>query len=60
MHSFHLCVNHDLSNSRERLTTGKKISKAEDNAGCSIATKLKSRVAGLEQSLQNVGDANST
>ncbi|MBO6793913.1 MAG: flagellin [Balneolaceae bacterium] len=53
-------VNRDLANSRERLTTGKKINKAEDNAaGYSIATKLKSRAAGLEQSLQNVGDAKS-
>jgi len=53
-------VNRDLSNSRERLTTGRKINKAEDNAaGYSIATKLRSRVAGLEQSLQNVGDAKS-
>ncbi|MCR9133221.1 MAG: flagellin [bacterium] len=53
-------VNRDLANSRERLTTGKQINKAEDNAaGYSIATKLKSRVAGLEQSLQNVGDAKS-
>ncbi len=53
-------VNRDLGNSRERLTTGKKINKAEDNAaGYSIATKLRSRVAGLEQSLQNVGDAKS-
>ncbi|MBO6793911.1 MAG: flagellin [Balneolaceae bacterium] len=53
-------VNRDLSNSRERLTTGKKINKAEDNAaGYSIATKLKSRAAGLEQSLSNVGDAKS-
>ena len=53
-------VNRDLANSRERLTTGLKINKAEDNAaGYSISTKLKSRVAGLEQSLQNVGDAKS-
>ena len=53
-------VNRDLAGSRERMTTGKKINKAEDNAaGYSIATKLKSRVAGLEQSLQNVGDAKS-
>ncbi len=53
-------VNRDLSNSRERLTTGRQINKAEDNAaGYSISTKLKSRVAGLEQSLQNVGDAKS-
>ena len=53
-------VNRDLANSQERLTTGKKINKAEDDAaGYSIATKLKSRIAGLEQSLQNVGDAKS-
>lgn len=53
-------VNRDLANSRERLTTGLQINKAEDNAaGYSIATKLNSRVAGLEQSLQNVGDAKS-
>jgi flagellin len=53
-------VNRDLANSQERLTTGKKINKAEDDAaGYSIATKLKSRAAGLEQSLQNVGDAKS-
>ena len=53
-------VNRDLSNSRERLTTGKRINKAEDDAaGYSIATKLKSRTAGLEQSLQNVSDAKS-
>tara|TARA_Y100001935_G_scaffold217449_1_gene189789 strand:+ start:248848 stop:249699 length:852 start_codon:yes stop_codon:yes gene_type:complete len=42
------------------MSTGLKINKAEDDAaGYSIATKLKSRVAGLEQSLQNVGDAKS-
>ena len=29
----------------------------DDAAGFAIATKLKSRVAGLEQALQNVGDA---
>ena len=53
-------VNRDLAKSRERLTTGLQINKAEDNAaGYSISTKLKSRVAGLEQSLQNVGDAKS-
>ncbi len=53
-------VNRDLANSRERLTTGLQINKAEDNAaGYSISTKLKSRVVGLEQSLQNVGDAKS-
>ena len=53
-------INRDLANSRERLTTGSNINRAEDDAaGYSIATKLKSRVAGLEQSLQNVGDAKS-
>ncbi|WP_421774931.1 flagellin [Gracilimonas sp.] len=53
-------VNRDLADSRMRMSTGLKINKAEDNAaGYSIATKLKSRTAGLEQSLQNVGDAKS-
>ncbi|MBO6536411.1 MAG: flagellin [Balneolaceae bacterium] len=53
-------INRSLANSQERLTTGSKINRAEDNAaGYSIATKLKSRVAGLEQSLQNVSDAKS-
>ncbi len=53
-------INRDLANSRERLTTGSNINRAEDDAaGYSIATKLRSRVAGLEQSLQNVSDAKS-
>lgn len=53
-------INRDLSNSQERLTTGKKINRAEDDAaGYSIASKLKSRIAGLDQSLQNVSDAKS-
>jgi flagellin len=53
-------VNRDLADSRMRMSTGLKINKAEDDAaGYSIASKLKSRVAGLEQSLQNVGDAKS-
>jgi flagellin len=53
-------VNRSLSDSRMRMSTGLKINKAEDNAaGYSIATKLKSRITGLEQSLQNVGDAKS-
>ncbi|MTI86441.1 MAG: flagellin, partial [Balneolaceae bacterium] len=51
-------VNRELGDSRMRMSTGLKINKAEDDAaGYSIATKLRSRVAGLEQSLQNVGDA---
>ncbi|MEO1023809.1 MAG: flagellin [Bacteroidota bacterium] len=53
-------VNRDLAESRMRLSTGLKINKAEDDAaGYSIATKLKSRVAGLDQAMQNVGDAKS-
>jgi flagellin len=53
-------VNRDLADSRMRMSTGLKINRAEDNAaGYSIATKLRSRTAGLEQSLQNVGDAKS-
>ena len=53
-------INRDLANSQERLTTGKKINRAEDDAaGYLIATKLKSRIAGLDQSLQNVSDAKS-
>jgi flagellin len=53
-------INRDLSDSRLRLSTGLKINSAADNAaGYSIATKLKSRIAGLEQALTNVGDAKS-
>jgi flagellin len=53
-------INRDLGESRLRLSTGSKINNAEDDAaGFAIATKLKSRVAGLEQALQNVSDAKS-
>ena len=53
-------INKDLGDSRLKLSTGFKINNAEDDAaGFAIATKLKSRVAGLEQALQNVGDAKS-
>ena len=53
-------INKDLGESRLKLSTGFKINNAEDDAaGFAIATKLKSRVAGLEQALQNVGDAKS-
>ena len=53
-------INRDLGDSRLRLSTGFKINSAEDDAaGFAIATKLKSRVAGLEQALQNVSDAKS-
>jgi flagellin len=53
-------VNRDLELSRNKQVTGKQINKSEDDAaGYSIATKLKSRVVGLEQSLQNIADAKS-
>lgn len=53
-------INRDLANNQLRLSTGLRINRAEDDAaGYSIGTKLRSRVAGLEQALQNVGDAKS-
>ena len=53
-------INKELGDSRLKLSTGFKLNKAEDDAaGFAIATKLKSRVAGLEQGLQNVSDAKS-
>ena len=53
-------INAELGNSRLKLSTGYKINNAEDDsAGFAIATKLRSRIAGLEQSLQNVSDAKS-
>jgi flagellin len=53
-------INSDLGDSRLKLSTGKRINSAEDDsAGYAIATKLNSRVKGLEQALQNVSDAKS-
>lgn len=53
-------VNKNLAENQMRLSTGLRINRAEDDAaGYSIATKLNSRVAGLEQALANVGDAKS-
>jgi flagellin len=53
-------INRDLAESQLRMSTGLRINSAEDDAaGYSIATKLNSRVAALEQSLRNVGDAKS-
>jgi flagellin len=53
-------INRDLSDNQLKLSTGLRINRAEDDAaGYSIATKLNSRVAGLEQAMQNVGDAKS-
>ena len=53
-------INSELGDSRLKLSTGKRINSAEDNsAEYAIATKLNSRVKGLEQALQNVSDAKS-
>ena len=53
-------INAELGNSRLKLSTGYKINNAEDDsAGFAIATKLRSRIVGLEQALQNVSDAKS-
>ena len=53
-------INSELGDSRLKLSTGKRINSAEDNsAGYAIATKLNSRVKGLEQAVQNVSDAKS-
>jgi flagellin len=53
-------INKDLSENQLRLSTGLRINRAEDDAaGYSIATKLDSRIAGLDQALRNVGDAKS-
>jgi len=53
-------INSELGDSRLKLSTGYKINKSEDDsAGFAIATKLRSRITGLEQALQNVSDAKS-
>lgn len=53
-------INRDLGETQLRLSTGLRINRAEDDAaGFSIASKLGSRIAGLEQGLQNTGDAKS-
>ncbi|TNE68910.1 flagellin [bacterium] len=53
-------INKRLGNTQLRLSTGLRINKAEDDAaGFSIAAKLSSRIAGLEQALQNTGDSKS-
>jgi flagellin len=53
-------INKRLAETQLRLSTGKRINKAEDDAaGFSIAAKLSSRIAGLDQALKNTGDAKS-
>ena len=53
-------INDKLANVQLQLSTGKRINKAEDDAaGFSIAAKLSSRISGMNQALQNIGDAKS-
>lgn len=53
-------INKQLGITQLQLSTGFRINKAEDDAaGFSIAAKLSSRLAGLEQALANTGDAKS-
>lgn len=53
-------INKQMAENQLRMSTGKRINRAEDDsAGFSIATKLRSRVGGLNQAMQNVGDAKS-
>lgn len=53
-------INRDLGETQLRLSTGLQINRAEDDAaGFSIASRLGARIEGLEQGLQNTGDAKS-
>jgi flagellin len=53
-------INRNLAKTQLRLSTGLRINRAEDDAaGFSLAAKLSSRIAGLEQALANTGDAKS-
>lgn len=53
-------TNRRLANTQLRLATALRVNKAEDDAASfSIGAKLSSRIAGLEQALQNASDAKS-
>ena len=53
-------INKQMAENQMKMSTGKRINRAEDDsAGFSIATKLRSRIGGLNQAMQNVGDAKS-
>jgi len=50
--------NRQLSTAMERLSTGKRInSAADDAAGLSISSKMESQVRGLQMSVKNANDA---
>jgi len=53
-------INQELSQNQLELSTGLRINSAKDDAaGFSIASKLKAKLAGMNQANQNIGDAQS-
>ena len=51
-------VNRDMETSMERLSTGKRINSASDDAaGVAIASRLESEVRGTDQAIRNAMDA---
>ena len=51
-------VNRDMETSMERLSTGKRINSASDDAaGVAIASRLTSEIRGINQAIRNAGDA---
>jgi len=53
-------INEELSKNQLELSTGLRINSAKDDAaGFSIASKLKAKLAGMNQANQNIGDAQS-
>jgi len=50
--------NSDLTKAIEKLSSGKRItSAADDAAGLFVANRIKSEIRGLERGIQNAGDA---
>jgi flagellin len=53
-------INQELANNQLQLSTGLRINKAQDDAaGFSIASKIKGKLAGMNQANRNIGDAKS-
>ncbi|HKJ31022.1 MAG TPA: flagellin [Balneolales bacterium] len=53
-------INQELANNQLQLSTGLRINKAADDAaGFSIASKIKGKLAGMNQASRNIGDAKS-
>jgi len=53
-------INQELANNQMQLSTGLRINKAQDDAaGFSIASKIRGKLAGMNQASRNIGDAKS-